>query len=299
MGSENGVNHEAGTQTSDDEAESKNEKPVVTGDDNVDKGVKEKPFSSYPPNSPDASIVSAHVVSLRLLFTAWITHFRSLGYVKDSTMELLDRTVCRRTVELTVRDIKAREAIGANERVWSDLVDLFRVALPSLEGRTYSPPPAPAAGAGYDGAGGFDNAGAAAGAAPTPTSLYDAGVSGPSSNIMVANQATLLRDLQRLDSVLALARNVLTAGERCQNLAAQVGFDREVCAIVNLCVKVTARGFDGDGQTQDEEKWNSVVNGCMWWPRYSFSEFFVMMLISCSQEITDYMLAISQQSRYK
>lgn len=74
---------------------------------------------------------------------------------------------------------------------------------------------------------------------------------------------TLLKDLQRLDNMLAVARNVLTAGEKIQNLAAQVGFDREVCSMINLCIKITARGYDGDGAAVEEDKWQGVMNGCM------------------------------------
>ena len=84
---------------------------------------------------------------------------------------------------------------------------------------------------------------------------------GPSSNVIVANSITLIKDIQRLDNVLALARNVLTCGARVQNLAAQVGFDSEVCSLINLCVKITARGYDGDGTTVEEDKWNAVVTG--------------------------------------
>ena len=84
----------------------------------------------------------------------------------------------------------------------------------------------------------------------------------PSSAAIVRHSATLLQDLQRLDNMLSIARNVLTAGEHVQNLAAQVGFDREVCQLINLCIKITARGYDGDGTNADEDKWQLVINGC-------------------------------------
>lgn len=80
--------------------------------------------------------------------------------------------------------------------------------------------------------------------------------------MIVTHSATLLADLQRLDHMLAIARNVLTAGEAVQNNAAQSGFDREVCSLINLCIKITARGFDGDASAKDEDKWQGVINGC-------------------------------------
>ena len=198
--------------------------------------LKAMPQSDSPsPGGVEArdSIIDAHVVQLRLLFTAWISYFRSLGYIKESTMDMLDRTVCKKSIELSVKDPKAREAIGTSEKVWSDLVDLFRVANPSLEQRSYG-----------------------------PLDPVTAGYDGPSSNVIVTNSLTLLKDLTRLDSILSMARNVLTTGEKVQNLAAQVGFDREVCAMINLCIKITARGYDGDGTSVEEDRWQGVINGC-------------------------------------
>jgi len=57
---------------------------------------------------PARTAANAHIVQLRLMFTAWITHFRSLGYIKDSTMDVLDHTVCRQALELSVKDPKVR-----------------------------------------------------------------------------------------------------------------------------------------------------------------------------------------------
>ena len=112
------------------------------------------------------------------------------------------------------------------------MLELFHAANPSLEQRSY-------------------------GSIDPMSASYD----GPSSNVIVANSVTLLKDLQRLDNMLAICRNLLTAGEKVQNLAAQVGFDREVCAMINLCIKITARGYDGDGTAADEDKWQGVING--------------------------------------
>lgn len=142
------------------------------------------------------------------------------------------------------------------------MVELFRAANASLEQRSYSPPDL---------------------AAPS----YE----GPSSNIIVANNITLLKDLQRLESILAMARNVLTAGHKVQNMAAQMGFDREVCAMINLCIKITARGYDGDGTPLEEDKWQGVINGC------ELSVMTPRMLATYypnSQEAPHHLLAVSQ-----
>jgi len=54
------------------------------------------------------TLMKAHIVSLRLMLSAWMSHFRSLGYVKDSTMDMLDRTVCKQSVERSVKEAKVR-----------------------------------------------------------------------------------------------------------------------------------------------------------------------------------------------
>lgn len=199
-------------------------------------------------------VLAAHITSLRLLFTAWLSHFNSLGYIKESTMDSLDKSVLRRILQLSVKDHKAREAMGTSFLVWSDILALLRLAIPSLESRTYATIPDP-----YD---------------TTPNStatIYD----GPSSNIIVIHHASLLRDLQRLNNLLSISRNILTAGAAAQNLAAQHSIDREVCCLVNLCVKITARGYDGDGTAADEEKWQAVVNE------------FKKLLITCLQVLSN------------
>ncbi|KAL9055817.1 MAG: hypothetical protein Q9162_003351 [Coniocarpon cinnabarinum] len=179
----------------------------------------------------DAAL-KAHVVQFRLLMATWTTHFKSLDYVKETTMDMLDKRALKAFAELTMNNPDARESIGSEDKIWIDMLEIFHVASPSLEHRSYGP---------------IDSI------APS----YD----GPSSNVIVANSTSLVKDLQRLDNLLAVARNLLTAGERVQNLAAQIGFDREVCAVINLCIKITARGYDGDGTTVDEDKWQGVING--------------------------------------
>ena len=69
----------------------------------------ESPTSEYEPGK---TVVNAHIVNLRLLFTGWITHFRSPGYMKDDTMQLLDKTICKRSVDLTVKDANFRYVDG-------------------------------------------------------------------------------------------------------------------------------------------------------------------------------------------
>jgi hypothetical protein len=68
--------------------------------------------------------------------------------------------------------------------------------------------------------------------------------------------------LEKLNQLVAIARNVLTYGEKAQNLAADRLFDKNVSTLITVCVRVTARGYDGETGTQDEGKWQDVINAC-------------------------------------
>jgi palmitoyltransferase len=74
----------------------------------------------------------------------------------------------------------------------------------------------------------------------------------------------LLRDLERLNQLVCITRNVLVHGERVQNLSAERLFDKDIFNLINVCVRVTARGYDGEAGTQDEDKWQGVINACEW-----------------------------------
>lgn len=125
------------------------------------------------------------------------------------------------------------EELGLSEIFWDDLSAVLKAAIPSLEQRCF--------------------------AAPNPTTLEYEGLSGP----LIASYAVgLLRDLEILNQLVSIARNVLVYGEKVQNLAAERLFDKDVFATISLCVRVTARGYDGEAGSQDEDKWQKVINAC-------------------------------------
>ncbi|KAK5241094.1 hypothetical protein LTR16_009774, partial [Cryomyces antarcticus] len=117
--------------------------------------------------------------------------------------------------------------------VWKDLVECFRAAIPSLERRSFAAIDA----ASPD----YENA---------------------SGTLIASNYPGLYKDLERLDDLLAITRNVLTVGDKVQDLAAEHLFDVEVFRLISVCVKVTARGYDGDAGSQDEINWQWIINAC-------------------------------------
>ena len=111
------------------------------------------------------------------------------------------------------------------------MVTLFRAAIPSLERRSF--------------------------AVWDPSSVdYES----TSSTLIASHYPGLWKDLERLNDLVSVARNVLTVGEGAQDLGAECAFEQEIFRIINCCVRVTARGYDGDAGTGDEEKWQWIVS---------------------------------------
>lgn len=120
--------------------------------------------------------------------------------------------------------------IGTDRKYWSEMVLCFRAAIPSLERRSFSV---------WD-----------------PSSVdYES----TSSTLIATNYPTLWRDLDRLICLVSIARNVVTKSLLAQDLAAECVFEDEIFRLINCCVRVTARGYEGDAGTGDEEKWQWIV----------------------------------------
>ena len=82
------------------------------------------------------------------------------------------------------------------------------------------------------------------------------------ADVMLANQVNLTKDLERLNDLLMIARNMLATTNKAQNLAATSAFDKQVIKYIDLCVRVTARGYDGDNNQRAEAQWTSIIGFC-------------------------------------
>ncbi|MCJ1380297.1 copper transport protein [Xylographa soralifera] len=91
------------------------------------------------------------------------------------------------------------------------------------------------------------------------------------ADVMLANQVNLTKDLERLNDLLMIARNMLATTNKAQNLAATSAFDKQVIKYIDLCVRVTARGYDGDNNQRAEAQWTSIIG------------FYKKVLITCLQ----------------
>ncbi|KAK8177573.1 hypothetical protein IWX90DRAFT_421269 [Phyllosticta citrichinensis] len=178
------------------------------------------------PNSP----ADPWAVQLLLILQPWIIHFKSPGYIKADTMKKLD-LLSKKILKRTVKEEDVRYTIGSNPKVWQYLSELLQAAVPSLETRSFAPPDP---------------------AAPE--------FEGASVTLIASNYSTLMKDLERLIDLVSIGRNSLTIGEEAQELSAKMQFDSEIFKLTSVCVKATARGFDGDAGTQDGTRWQDVIN---------------------------------------
>lgn len=89
------------------------------------------------------------------------------------------------------------------------------------------------------------------------------GYAGSNSSHIAVNFLPLLRDIDRIYDLCIIARNMLATKQDAQDLAAEAKFDQQILKLIGLCIRIAARGYDGEAGTRVEEKWQRVVNGCM------------------------------------
>jgi palmitoyltransferase len=202
-----------------------------------------------------------YLTRLRLALAPYTVHFRNPGYIRDETLRMLERDVVKKTLEDSRKRLELREELGLAWEFWDDLAGVLKAAIPSLEKRCF--------------------------AQPDPAAPEYEGLSGP---LIASYSPSLLRDLERLNQLVCITRNVLVHGERVQNLSAERLFDKDIFNLINVCVRVTARGYDGEAGTQDEDKWQGVINACECRPDLSKS-----LLTICRQEAAHILPAVPQQ----
>ena len=79
---------------------------------------------------------------------------------------------------------------------------------------------------------------------------------------MALNHLTLMKDLERLTDLLTIARNMLATTLLAQNLAAEASFDQQVLRLIDICVRVTARGYDGEAGGRAEAQCSNIIESC-------------------------------------
>ncbi|KAF2772409.1 hypothetical protein EJ03DRAFT_307448 [Teratosphaeria nubilosa] len=183
------------------------------------------------PESHADKVRKAHAVFIRLVLPPYTIHFKSPSYMRDATLSLLDTKVCKETLKATAATAAVRHAIGTDAKFWPDLIVLLRAAIPALERRSFTT---------WD-----------------PSGVDYESTSGA---LIASHYPHLWKDLERLNDLVSISRNCLTVGPDAQDLAAESRVDDEIFRLINCCVRVTARGYDGEAGTGEEEKWQWIVN---------------------------------------
>ncbi|KZF21177.1 hypothetical protein L228DRAFT_240053 [Xylona heveae TC161] len=182
---------------------------------------------------PAAGPVSPYVVQLKLVLLIFQAHFDTPGLMKESTIQNA-LEAGKVILDLTQRKAYVREALGFNKEIWAGMADLLAAATPELERQSFSSPES---------------------VASLPNTLP-----GTCSTVIAFNFATLFRDIERVNDICIIARNCLATKDTAQDFAALAGFDAQVLKLIDICVRVTARGYDGEAGTRSEEKWQRAIN---------------------------------------
>ena len=157
--------------------------------------------------------------------------FKSRKSLREATFENCLNSG-KRWLRRTLESAAVRQAIGASPQQWVDINQVFYIALPQLEAQSI------------------------------PSEMNVSSGATTSSALMTLNYDTLMKDLERLNDILLIARNCLATTQRAQNLAGESLLDQQVLKLIDLCVRVTARGFDGETQTRTEQPWANVIGAC-------------------------------------
>ena len=120
-----------------------------------------------------------------------------------------------------------RELLAENADVWKAYGGLLDAALPSLESQSFSPDD--------------PNASSAA--------------------IIAANFPVLTKDLERVNDLLLIARNLLATNTMAQDMAGDNQIVKHIIKLIEICVRVTARGYDGEaGARNNEAQWRNIID---------------------------------------
>ncbi|KAI9733969.1 MAG: copper transport protein [Cirrosporium novae-zelandiae] len=173
---------------------------------------------------------SAPELLLKLVLVGTQSHFEHPGLLDEKRMDHALQAG-KQVMIKTQKQAEVRQALGFSRNVWVELTEVFKKAMPALEKRSFVP---------LDGS--------------------DTTCDQLSSTLIAVHYSSLLKDIERLNDFCTIARNLLATDERAQNLAAEVGFDTQILKLIDICVRVTARVYDGEQGTRNEEKYQKIVH---------------------------------------
>ena len=180
---------------------------------------------------------------LKLVLTGNLAHFSNPTLVDDKRLEHLLQAG-KQVIYKSHQESETRRHLGISPNVWIGLTEVFSKAVIHLEESCLS------------------------------RNGHGEGSSGTTSDpdLIAANYFSLVKDIERLNDLCTIARNLQATTKKTQNLAAEKGFDQQILKLIDICVRVTAGGFDDrDSSERNQERWQKVAN------------LFKRLLITCLQ----------------
>ncbi|GAB1215240.1 hypothetical protein ATERTT37_004426 [Aspergillus terreus] len=207
----------------------------------------DRPASDTKPKCTPAELM------LKVILTGTLSHYETRGMIDDKRLEHM-LSAGKQILYKTHQESDVRHNLGLSPDIWQGFTDVLTKAIPVLESQSF------------------------AWKCP-PTANYDHS----SSNLIAYNYFSLVKDIERLNDLCTIARNLLATTKKAQNMAAEKGFDQRILALVDTCVRVTARGFDGETNARNEERWQKVVN------------LYKRLLITCLQFLHNFIMHNEQR----
>jgi palmitoyltransferase len=230
-----------------------------------------------PPNTQSIEERSFQVALM--MVESWFTERPPIGArtrkcTVDTIRRIMEKTLNKPEIRQDssfalsgCRTDSSRELLAKNVDIWIRLEKAFKSALPRISVRSLREP--------------FTHG--------SPQQEYEIP---DTSSLIAENHASLVEDLTLLNNLLVIARNMLAIKEAAQDLCAAVQVDGQVVKLIDLCVGVTSKGYDGETiDNLTRSKVNEVTELCK--PiRYTSEQ---TPLIYCRQEAFSHEPSISPQ----
>ncbi|KAJ5105655.1 hypothetical protein NUU61_003002 [Penicillium alfredii] len=189
---------------------------------------------------------------LKVILTGTLSHYETRGMIDEKRLEHM-LAAGKQILYKTHQESDVRHNLGMSPDIWQGLTSVLTRAIPVLESQSF--------------------------AWKSPQATFEHS----SSNLIAYNYFSLVKDIERLNDLCTIARNLLATTKKAQNLAAEKGFDQRILALIDTCVRVTARGFDGETNARNEERWQKVVN------------LYKRLLITCLQYLHNFIMHNEQR----
>lgn len=173
-------------------------------------------------------------------------HFqRPQTYMGKAMVEV--KKMIASTLEMSLNKADVRETLAKNVSIWMRLKRIFYFGVPLCERRSLS-------------------------------SSHHESTTGPgqevteSASLILKHSTYLCEDLHLLNSLLVISRNMLAIKETAQEICAAVGFDGEVKRLIELCVQVTSKGYDGENVVNEDRNRLMEVTELCEYPSARYSD---------------------------